>query len=268
MEEYISGISCTVLGRKYGTSNVTIINILKRHGIERRSFHASKLKYKYDESFFDNIDTEEKAYFLGLMYADGYNHETADYISLCLTDYELVDRFRHALATDRPIYEGHSSRRDGYIGKLKYDLRVFGKHICSALASKGCYQGKSLSLKFPPADILPIGLASAFCRGYFDGDGCIHIRKQGRNKVVHICGTEAFLTSMANRLPCPSYVRQRHQNTIWFLGIYQMEHINSFRDWLYESATIWLDRKRCKFYDLEAPALLRDCFGHVTEVEA
>lgn len=29
-------------------------------------------KYKLNENYFDKIDIEEKAYFLGLLYADGY----------------------------------------------------------------------------------------------------------------------------------------------------------------------------------------------------
>ena len=55
-------------------------------------------------------------------------------------------------------------------------------------------------------------------------------------------------TGMAERLPCQSYVRQRWQNKIWFLGIYRMIDVISFRDWLYRDATILMERKHIKFY--------------------
>lgn len=248
IEEYKTGISCNSLGKKYNVSNVTIINLLQRSGIARRTYHDAMTKYPYDEYFFEIIDTEEKAYFLGLMYADGYNNQKENSISLTLTDYELVESFRKALQTNHPIYEYGSSTRPGYIGKDCYSLKIFGKNISSNLANKGCYQGKSLTLKFPNENVLPTQLIHHFCRGYFDGDGCIHIRKQGNNKVVHICGTEHFCMEMAKNLPVDSFVNRRHKAKIWFLGIYKMKDIYGFRDWLYKDAAIFLERKKELFF--------------------
>lgn len=250
IEEYQAGNSSNLLGKKYNVSNVTIINMLRRNGITRRSFHDAGMKYPYDEYFFDIIDTEEKAYFLGLLYADGYNNEKENAVTLTLTDYELVDRFKKALQSKHPIHElGNST---GYIGKKCYSLKIIGKHISSTLANKGCYQGKTLNLQFPNENILPSHLIHHFIRGYFDGDGCIHIRKQGNNKVVHICGTEQFCTEMAKHSPVKSFVNQRHKAKIWFLGIYKMKNVQGFRDWLYKDATISLERKKTLFFKNES----------------
>lgn len=236
IEEYLAGNSSTSLSVKYNASNVTIINILKRNDVARRSLHGASLKYPYDENFFDQIDNEAKAYFMGLMYADGCNHGGS--IGLSLTDRDIVQSFKVALNSEAPLYV----RSNKY-----YALKVFGRHISAALSAKGCHQRKSLSLQFPEDGIVPIDLMHHFIRGYFDGDGCIHVRSIGWNKVVHICGTERLLTKMASYLPCDSYVRPRHKARIWFLGIYRMIDIERFADWLYDDASIRMDRKRDLF---------------------
>lgn len=60
----------------------------------------------YDEYLFDQINTPAKAYFLGLMYADGCVYHTVnsknktDYrTSICLqeTDKTILERFRKEL---------------------------------------------------------------------------------------------------------------------------------------------------------------------------
>lgn len=37
-------------------------------------------------TYFENIDTEEKAYWLGFLYADGYVNANEDKIELCLAE--------------------------------------------------------------------------------------------------------------------------------------------------------------------------------------
>lgn len=239
IEEYLSGQTPKELGLKYGTSNVTIYNTLIRHGISRRNPHEAKLRYPYDEHFFDKIDTEQKAYVLGLWYADGTNHESTNSIHLCLKDVDLVYTVKALFDTEHPVY---TSRTD-YAAFV-----LHGKHISSTLARLGCRQQKSLTATFPTEMQVPKELMPHFIRGYFDGDGCIHIRKQGWNKVVHICGTEAFLSTMATYLPVRSFLRPRHKKPIWFLAIYRMEDIDQFRDWMYLGATVWLERKRFLFF--------------------
>ena len=231
VEEYLAGTSSGILGRKYQTSLQTIINLLERNGVPRRSPHDAHIKYSYDEQFFDVIDTEEKAYFLGLLYADGYNNRPDCYIALSLTDRELVERFQIALQTDHPISEQARQSSDGYTRKKKFGIKIYGEHMSSMVAAKGCHQGKSLTLTFPTHDLVPHEWVPAFCRGYFD----------------HICGTQRFLESMAEHLPCPSFIRPRHRKPIWFLGIYRSDHVVQFAKWLYINANVWLERKRVKF---------------------
>ena len=40
--------------------------------MKRYNFDITRRKYQVNEFFFDEIDSEEKAYWLGFIYADGY----------------------------------------------------------------------------------------------------------------------------------------------------------------------------------------------------
>ncbi len=105
------------------------------------------------------------------------------------------------------------------------------------------------SLEFPKLDdeMIP-----HFVRGYFDGDGCIHRRKNSNNYVVHIIGTESFIRSLQQVVPVPSFIHQRTKKSVWFLGIYKRKDIATFGEWLYTDAIEYMDRKNIKFPTLDA----------------
>lgn len=135
----------------------------------------------YDEQFFDVINTPEKAYFLGLMYADGstwhiektgkfgnilYEYDTS--ISLQETDKSILERFKKALNWKHSlIYKPAVDSNH----QASYMIRLCGKKLHDDLVKHGCVEKKSLILQFPK-DLSP-ELISHFVRGYFDGDGCI-----------------------------------------------------------------------------------------------
>ena len=72
LEEKIT--SCK-LAKKFECGESTILRILNEHGIERRHLGEACKKYKMDFTYFDEIDTPNKAYILGFLYADGVNYK-------------------------------------------------------------------------------------------------------------------------------------------------------------------------------------------------
>ena len=56
-------------------------------------------KYNFNEHYFDNIDCQEKAYWLGFFAADGYNHRSKGCIEFRLhrQDREILERFKSCL---------------------------------------------------------------------------------------------------------------------------------------------------------------------------
>ena len=68
VEMYKNGYSLTKICKKYNMNRVNLSNYLKDNGFNVQNFHNI---VKFDEHVFDCIDTEEKAYWLGFIYADG-----------------------------------------------------------------------------------------------------------------------------------------------------------------------------------------------------
>lgn len=72
-------------------------------------------KYKLNEHYFDQIDSEEKAYLLGFLFADGYNsgHGQVN-LGLAEEDRRLLEAFRDMLYGERrPLYTRPSRMRNG-----------------------------------------------------------------------------------------------------------------------------------------------------------
>lgn len=131
-------------------------------------------KHNLNESFFEKIDSEEKAYFLGLMYSDGYifssKHTKGLGIQLQEPDKELLIKFNQCLKSNYPLMvvkrldENHQNC-----------IRLYGysKKIAEDLTKQGCFENKTKKLQFPSCNQVPSNLIHHFIRGYFDGDGCV-----------------------------------------------------------------------------------------------
>lgn len=246
---YLNGVPVAHLAKQYKNNPGTIRRILVDRDIQIRCNSDSNRRYTLDKTFFDEIDTENKAYVLGLLVADGYNNQKDGSVKLTLTDLDLMNTVAAVMGTNNPLWIKVPLK-----GKLAYQLSMSSRHLSDALGRKGCPQRKTFITEIPTKDIVPDHLLNAYVRGYMDGDGCIHLRKGSKNKVVHIVGTEKFLTEMAKLFQFRTFVRRRHGNRIWFFAIYALENVHRFRDWIYQGATIFLARKRALFYQLDAAA--------------
>jgi len=67
IEKYKYNVRNNDICNEYNISRYTLSEILKKHNIEFK-----QKKYVSDDTFFEEINTEEKAYWLGFLYADGY----------------------------------------------------------------------------------------------------------------------------------------------------------------------------------------------------
>ena len=65
-------LSCSKIADKLGCSLCGIYDALKRWKVSTRNLRDSHLVYSVNDDYFSEIDTEEKAYWLGFIYADGY----------------------------------------------------------------------------------------------------------------------------------------------------------------------------------------------------
>ena len=254
VEEYIQNIdnnpSLTKICAKYGMNRKTLSDRLRDLGYEVIN-HQNKSKF--NENVFDSIDTEEKAYWLGFIYADGtissdplkkgkkksYTFE----LSLKESDSNHLEKLKELLGTPRPILKSENRCR----------LLVNSKHFWETLNNYGCTPRKSLTLEFPNIEIFKSpDLIRHFIRGYFDGDGCISYNNKSHTVMaLSVLGTENFLTGIKNNLPVKFDYQLGHNNKSDITRILAINGKNGLEIlfYLYENSTIYLHRKFEKYQE-------------------
>lgn len=229
-----------------GCNYKTVARWMKKFDIANVGTQGAR-KRNLNHDYFEEINTEEKAYWLGFLYADGcvyrgsgsYSYRLQ--INLQARDRIILEKFQSAIESNYKIQEKKVNNADCVL------LKVNSTKMCEDLMNLGVVPRKSLICTFPKlrSDLIP-----HFIRGYFDGDGCI-TRTESRGKWgINICGNQAFLTSMQNIFK---------ENDI-LVNIYDNNHsvaktletgshvmISKLYDFLYKNATVYLERKYEKF---------------------
>lgn len=237
---YLNGVSVVEmcdnmkLGRNY------IYKVLKTFGVNK-SYSSSKQKYKIDEDIFSLIDTEEKAYWLGFLFADGYNHTSKFSVALTLSncDFDILEKFKKFLKTDKPIRRNNSESSK---------VVIENKKISKDLEKIGMVKAKTHILFFPKIEKK---LERHFIRGYFDGDGCISYGKNiDKGATISIVSNKQFLEQIERKINVKFSYTKRHKNRndeIFTLNTGGVGNIMKFYHYIYEGSSIFMDRKRNKF---------------------
>lgn len=143
-------------------------------------------KYAMNESYFSKIDSQNKAYILGFIMADGSVNDRSIEIRLHNKDKEVLNFIKREICPLKPLYE---IKEHGWT-KKQFMLKLSSVALVSDLKKIGCIQRKTFTLKFPKIESK---YHHHFIRGYFDGDGCVCI---SNNNVVSIIGTEIFINEL------------------------------------------------------------------------
>lgn len=219
------------------------------------------MKRVQNHSFFEKIDTEEKAYFLGLIYADGCHYipkqATASVsvsISLQEQDKYILEHLNSLIYLNNPKpLEFRKKRKENH--QNQFTFITHSRKISKDLISLGVPPRKSRILKFPTEEQVPSYLIHHFIRGYFDGDGSIYLstkRKNRKNQSLafrcSICGTNNFSSTLKNILDKLniSSVMELHNNS-FILRIIGNRNCEKFGDWIYKESSLFLERKHIKF---------------------
>lgn len=256
---YKSGISAIKVAKMFNISPPSIYGLLKRRCIEIRTNSEASRKYTLDENYFDTLDTQEKAYFLGFLMADGYNNEKRGVIEVSCSekDKEILEKLSGLIKSSKPIRFVESK------GIKSYRIDLCSKRLSQKLVELGCMQNKTFKIKFPE---LKENLIRHFIRGYFDGDGCIsytyakrdNVFKNSLNSVITIVSTEPFCLSLKqyikDELQVNSTLLCRHpenNNNNRTLQVSGSSQVLKLMRWMYDSSTMYLNRKMEKFIDLQ-----------------
>lgn len=194
INEYLSGKSMYILGKNYNCDPSTIKNILRAYNIQSRSLSQARINYlgrTLNEDIFEKIDSCDKAYWLGVMYSDGYISKTNQYtnsfgISVNKKDKEWLEKFSNFLGYNGNINDYVST--SGYSKNTEYSRILIGNNkIVSDLEKLGVVEHKTKKINSLPK--ISDYLMKDFIRGYIDGDGSL--RKEYPS--IMICGNKEFL---------------------------------------------------------------------------
>ena len=203
-----------------------------------------KRKYYLDDHFLDVIDSHEKAYILGFLYADGCNHTKKGMISIGLhyRDIEIIEGIKNYFNYEGPFYKDKNIRK----------LVLNSKHLSKTLESYGMVARKSLILKYPNKEIVPTQYENSFILGLFDGDGTIY--KDKYKCTIGFSGSYDVLKGIQEYLVinCNVNINKIYPlKTIFTLAFPKREEVNRIRNILYKDSTFFLERKKKKMFDCE-----------------
>lgn len=257
------------VGKAFNCSYSVVNRILKSNGITQK-FDAPT-KYQFDKNFFDIIDTEDKAYWLGFIWCDGYlmtkdrnNHtEYAFKLDLMRDDYRHLEKLNKSLSSNYPI-KLYNNGPSNYSGKPVTICRIHisVKHFGYTLFEKyGMFANRTDVSKLKRE--VPEPLMKHFIRGVLEADGSFVYytdEKSNQKKMVMSISSYEDLVVWINRFLyeeklCESMTKlsQRHEGAdgncraLNFSGRRQVQRI---LDYLYADANIYLDRKFVKYQEL------------------
>lgn len=248
---YLQGDTLDSLGEKYNVDPTEISFLFNKYNYQRRSYSHARRKYNLNENYFDNIDTQNKAYFLGLLYADGCNMTNRNVVTISLkeSDKHILESLQQELETDQPLHFIDMKKKNPNFSN-QYQLRICNKNISEMLSKHGMVSAKSLILEFP--SWLGETLVSHFIRGYFDGDG--HVSGLSHTYVANLVGTEQFCLVVQNILQRQginakiSYGPNK-ETTTRYLRLNNKADCKTFLDYIYNDAELYLKRKHDIYLD-------------------
>lgn len=221
-------------------SKSTVENRLKKAGIQLENRHNS---LKFDNTVFDCIDTEEKAYWLGFLYADGSISSKINNIELSLSaqDASHLEKYRTFLKATNPIVFSEITIKGKQYKRCR--LIVSNKYFKQQLIRLGCCPRKTSLLVFNREFFAEQDLVYPFIRGYVDGDGCISFTRTGRLN-IQIMGSPLFLSGIKDIFPeFGSMMRDKRRNSCVRVISCTANNADKVLTKLYKGSTIFLERK-------------------------
>lgn len=171
LQEYLQcNKSKTEIGKLFNVTLHTVNRYIRNYNLsEYYSYDINKhsSRINCDITFFDNIDTEEKAYILGFLLADGWITSDGKYVGFCVTesDVDILEKIKAALKSKSKIATPTNS---GFKSRPRKTLEIGSIYLVKALVNLGVTTTKSYDARLPT---ISKHLLLHLLRGLFDGDG-------------------------------------------------------------------------------------------------
>lgn len=174
----------------YGITSFVVRQVLLGSGIKiRRSF--AKKDFNLKEDYFEKIDTPEKAYFLGFLFADGnvFNNQIA--LEIHVRDKEILEKLKQEVNTVNQIT--YRKRKHTEV----CCLRITSQRMCEDLKKYGIVPNKTVLTTRLPQHFNPLFLRD-YLRGLVDGDGYVIKTQTGRYCIGFVSNYEAICLDFRN----------------------------------------------------------------------
>lgn len=235
---YLSGLSTNKIAKYFNANQSNIWKLLSKNNIKTRD----KTTYTVNESYFEKVDTQEKAYILGWMYSDGNVMKDRWRIQIQQQDSYILEWIAKEVGYNGPLYtipprKQHSGR------KWQTCLNVSRSKMVKDLEKLGCMMKKSLVIKFPDESVVPPHLKPHFIRGVFDGDGSV--RRTRKNSIqCGIIGSRSFISGLISSLELDNLVYKLYERkSCLHLVFSKRKNAINFLSFIYNNSKIHLSRK-------------------------
>lgn len=239
------------LGKKINRSRSAVQSKIMKLGLKKDKIQ------KFNEYYFDEINSNDKAYWLGFIYADGWIEQNIKNRHYCL-GIELNEKDLSHLVLFNKWINGNVSVKsrqitisfnNGYITtSVLCSIKYYSKHLIDSLNNYNIVENKTYKeYKLPN---IPDKYMISFLHGYFDGDGSFFLKNKkmnyyGFNYTSH---NKTILDDIRKYLyenyNITSYVYlSKKDSNVWQLCIASQNSVKSFANLLLNDNTVYLERK-------------------------
>lgn len=260
VKEYKNGKTCVDIYEEhfktYFASSSMIERVIRGAGISRGKYVKPVV---LNEDYFEKIDNERKAYWLGMLLADGSIIKKSDNsyrikLELKVEDKYIIEEFTKDIESDLKVRDYKYEYKDR---KAKHNamLSVASTKMAHDLSRYGIVPKKTLKNNSIPN--IPDEYLHHFIRGYFDGDGGITLIKPKDQNIhrakISFCADKKLSSELENLLlnklniTSKTIDMKKYGHNILSVRFGKNEDIKRFYNYIYKDATIYLKRKKEKF---------------------
>lgn len=268
-KEYLDGTPAISIIKKYGLPQDSFYKYLSDVGI-KRSMREAHSVYNINQDVFEKVNSEQGAYFLGLLFADGTLSVKKQSVRLKLSykDLEIIESFKLFLQYDGPIKKREYSKKNKN-WQDQVGIDIYNKKLNDDLFILGMVPAKSLILKMPN---IPKEYLKDFIRGYYDGDGGIYIYKNKKRFNIQFTSSSEFIESLSkifkNKFGFAGTITSRHNNNCKTMMIGGEQQIIRLLDWLYSDATIFINRKHQQYLEAKEIQSKKRKYNYVPNIKS
>lgn len=229
--------------------------------IKAKQMGLKKYPYYCDYHYFDEINTEEKAYWLGFLSADGWIWRK-DGTEVGVTGCELqygdighLKKLNKSMSGNYRITDRWRTCELSSHDKKNHMccLRIYSSTMYNSLQALGFTSRKSFDCKMPE---LEDNLVRHYIRGYFDGNGWVSFKPNKYFQVGIVTASKALFENLSSVLDTlnfqiydSSYISE-FGTPIYRLDLRFNKNKILFLKYMYDNCSIYLDRKYQKYLNV------------------